>query len=131
MIKKSASCYSRRRFLIGCVGSMAGLACCKLVIKGKASGEFFLGFESAKKIGEKYSEQLGDVPELPRILDSVFRGVSEERRVRILRSQEEFSDFVLVKGLADFKAGRVVNVDGFFLSSTEANVCLLASSGVI
>ena len=78
---------------------------------------------SAAAIGRAYlqeSPQDGDEPRLLRLICSPGRRwrTANTRQLRVLIAQQQ---------VEDFKQGRLVRVDGWMLSETEARLCALAA----
>jgi hypothetical protein len=119
--------YNRRGFLILGATSIAVLVFGKELSAGSGLPSFIANSSAAKNIGVNYARQLDVIPSRSQLIKDIFSGSSKKQRCLFLENELAFKKFVEYKGAEDFKKGRVVNVDGFFLSSTESSICLLVS----
>lgn len=126
---------TRRGFLRACLGGLPVLFATLFIFRKDdsaitelLSGAGFLsGAVSAKRIGQKYLAQLEEVPRPVDLLNEIFEDVSLWKRHATLQDREKFWGFIARKGVIDFQSNRVVNVEGFYFSSTELKACLLAT----
>jgi len=80
--------------------------------------EHFKNIRSANLIGEKYIQKNGVNESEGLVRQQVFNGLSEY-------STAAFTDHISFKVKQDFKNEKMVNVDGYLLSKTEVELCIL------
>ena len=84
--------------------------------------------ESARVVGSAYLDRVPSESSAGRLVERISAGLPEGRRTLLAASDAELRALLSEAIRSDFEADRVVDVDGWILSPTEARLYALTAS---
>ena len=133
---------SRRRFLVTFTATIAGIGGSALAIKSRpwralvafapvSAAERLAGLlahrDSARVVGTAYLDRVPSEASASRLVDRIAADLPEGRRTVRDASDDELRSLLAASVRSDFEQDRIVEVDGWVLSPTEARLYALTT----
>jgi hypothetical protein len=128
----------RRQFLLLALG-LAGSVAAGSKLSGAAEGwlrqgnlrakltALFIHQESAQAIGRAYLQRYPQEADVRTLEDQIAQGIAGGHTLLVATGKPEISKLLTDRIRQDFATDRVVKVQGWILSVTEARLCALAA----
>jgi len=94
---------------------------------GSKLAKFFINRESATIVGREYLRRAPREADVRLLVDLICSSEKGRRAELAKADMEKLRELLLQQQRQDFEEGRIVNVQGWILSETEARLCAVAA----